>query len=228
MPAQNAHIPKSGFDFLKKLKRNNNRDWFQSHKQDFENNLKLPLAGVLAELEQLMGGKAAKINFNPQKAIFRMNRDVRFSSDKSPYKTHIAAAMSFKNRSKKDEFPLLYLHVEPGRCLIGGGLYMPSGEQIRKIREMILKDPKRFQSILNAPKVKKYFGGLTGEKLKTAPKGIDKNHPHIDLLKWKQFVFIKNYKDADFQNGNLAKKIQNEYLAMLPLIEWLEEAQNLW
>ena len=66
------------------------------------------------------------------------------------------------------------------------------------------------------------------KKLKTAPKGIDKNHPQIELLKWKQFVFIKEYKDFDFQSGNLAKKIQNDYLAMLPLIEWLEEAQNLW
>jgi uncharacterized protein (TIGR02453 family) len=228
MQAQNAHIPKSGFDFLKKLKKNNNREWFLKHKPEFETNLKTPLANVLIELEKLIGKKAAKFNFKPQKAIFRMNRDIRFSNDKSPYKTHIAAAISYQSRGKNDEFPLLYLHVEPGRCLIGGGLYMPSGEQIRKIREMILKNPEKFKAIINSPKVKKSFGGLSGEKLKTAPKGIDKNHPHIELLKWKQFIFLKEYKDTDFQTGNLAGKIQNEYLAMLPLIDWLEEAQKLW
>lgn len=224
----NTHIPKTGFDFLKKLKKNNNRDWYVSHKPDFEENLKFPLEQVIIELDELLKKEAPQISFNPKRAIFRMNRDVRFSADKSPYKTNVGAFFSFVTKNKKEDYPGLYLHVEPGKCLIGGGLYMPSGEQIRKVREMIIKNPERFKKITTNSTVKKYFGGLTGEKLKSAPKGISKDHPLIEDLKWKQFVFIKKYKDSDFQSGSLAKKLQKEYAAMMPLIKWIDEAMRLW
>ena len=228
MKTKNTHIPKTGFDYLKKLKRYNKREWYLKHKPDFENNLKTPLEQVIVELGERMSKTAPQLNFNPKRAIFRMNRDVRFSADKSPYKTNIGAFFSFLNRSKTEEAPGLYLHIEPGNCFIGGGMYMPSGEQIRKIRQMILKDPERFKKVSQNPTVKKYFGGLSGDKLKTAPKGIEKDHPQIDHLKWKQFIFIKKYKDSDFQKGSLAQKIQKEDSAMMPLLLWLEEAMKQW
>jgi uncharacterized protein (TIGR02453 family) len=223
-----VHIPKSGFDFLKKLKRNNNREWFLKNKELYEESLKLPLQQVIVDLGDLLASKTPGIQFNPKKSIFRINRDVRFSNNKDPYKTNIGASFTSNVQHRKEEHPGLYLHIEPGNCFIGGGLYMPSGEQIRKIRELIQKDPQEFKKIINSPQVKKYFGGLTGEKLKRAPKGISEDHPHIELLRWKQFVYIKHFKDADFQKERLAKVVYKEYVAMMPLVNWLNKAMSLW
>lgn len=223
----NIHIPKAGFDFLKKLKRNNNREWFLANKHLYEENLKTALQNVIIELGKNLSTKAAGIHFDPKKSIFRINRDVRFSNNKDPYKTNIGASFVSYHHNKKDEFPGLYIHIEPGNCFIGGGLYMPSGEQIRKIRKLINLDPDTFKKIISATAVKKYFGGLTGEKLKTAPRGTPADHPNIDLLKWKQFIYIKHYKDTDFQNGNLAKTVEKEFIAMMPLVNWLNKALTL-
>lgn len=222
------HIPKAGFDFLKKLKRNNNRDWFLENKHLYEENLKIPLQKVILELGKNLSNKAIGIHFDPKRSIFRINRDVRFSNNKDPYKTNIGASFVSYCHNKKDQFPGLYIHIEPGNCFIGGGLYMPSGEQIRKIRELINQDPDVLKKIISAPNVKKYFGGLSGEKLKTAPRGTSADHPHIDLLRWKQFIYIKHYKDSDFQTGNLAKTIEKEFMAMMPLVNWLNKALTLW
>jgi uncharacterized protein (TIGR02453 family) len=224
----NAHIPKSGFLFLKKLKKNNNRDWFQKNKSSYENDLRIPLQQVIADLSGLMKKSAPEINFDPKKSIFRINRDVRFSSDKSPYKTNIGASFISHRHNKKDEFPGLYIHVEPGNCFVAGGLYMPSSEQIRKIRESILRDPESFKKIVNDKKINKILGGLQGEKLKKAPKGYSPEHPLIEFLKWKQFTYFKSFTDQDFQTGVLAKKVCKDFEAMMPLVRWLNKAITIW
>lgn len=221
-------IPKSGFDFLKKLKRNNKRDWFLKNKPFYEENLKFPLQRVIVELRKNLATKAPGINFDPKKSIFRINRDIRFSNNKDPYKTNIGASFISYRHNKKDEFPGLYIHIEPGNCFVGGGLYMPSGEQIRKIREYINRDPSAFRKIISRPEVKKHFGGLSGQQLKRAPRGIAEDHPNIELLRWKQFVYIKRFKDSDYQKGNLAKTIEKEFVAMMPLVNWLNKAITLW
>jgi len=225
---KNIHIPKAGFDFLKKLKRNNNREWFLNNKNLYDENLKIPLQQVIYELRQNLSAKTEGINFDPKKSIFRINRDVRFSDNKDPYKTNVGASFISYQHNKKDEFPGLYIHVEPGNCFVGGGLYMPTGDQIRKIRELIKQDPVALRKIIGAKEVKKHFGGLAGEKLKTAPRGVPADHPDIDLLRWKQFIYVKHYKDAEFQMGNLAKTIEKEFLAMMPLVNWLNKALTLF
>jgi uncharacterized protein (TIGR02453 family) len=220
-------IPKSGFDFLKKLKRNNNREWFLKNKSQFEENIKLPLQQVIIELQKSLENETDGILFDTKKSIFRINRDVRFGNSKDPYKTNVGAIF-VTNYKNKNEIPGLYLHIEPGNCFIGGGLYMPTSDQIRKIREFINRNPKVFKKIITHPKVIKYFGGMHGEKLKTSPRGIPEDHPNIELLRWKQFVYIKHFEDIDFQKGNLAKKIHKDFLAMMPLIHWLNDAIAIW
>lgn len=224
----NINIPVKGFRFLKNLKRNNQRDWFLEHKGEYEEFLRQPFQEVIIDLGEKLKTEAKGIQFDPKKSIFRINRDTRFSANKDPYKTNIGASFVYSRHNKKDENPGLYLHVEPNNCFVAGGLYMPTGEQLRKIRELIKREPEVFKKIICHPKVKKYFGGLSGERLKKAPQGTDPNHRQIELLKWKQFIYIKRYKDKDFQTGDLAKKVKNEFAAMMPLIEWLEKAQNLW
>jgi uncharacterized protein (TIGR02453 family) len=223
-----VNIPKSGFDFLKKLKRNNNREWFLKNKPLYEDTLKVPFQNVILELSKNFSTKTPGIVFDPKKSIYRINRDIRFSNNKDPYKTNIAASFSMTRQNRKEEAPGLYIHIEPGNCFIGGGLYMPSSLQIRKIRELINQNPELFKKIISNSKVKKYFGGLSGVKLKKTPRGTPESHPNIELLRWKQFIYIKHYKDSDFQNGNFAKKIEKEFIAMMPLINWLNKAMNLW
>lgn len=225
---QQIGIPKAGLIFLKKLAKNNNRDWFLANKHLYEEELKLPLQNIISELGQLLAKKAKGIVFDPKKSIFRVNRDTRFSNNKNPYKTHIAASFTPRTQRNQEEAPGLYIHIEPGNCFIGGGLYMPSSEQLRKIRELINKDPKLFKKIISGPIAMKHFSGLTGDRLKRAPRGIAEDHPNIELLKWKQFTFIKRYSDLEVQTSDFTKKIQKEFESMLPLIDWLNKAMILW
>lgn len=221
-------IPAKGFLFLKQLKKNNRREWFLEHKDVYESELREPLKSIVGELASRFAKKAPEIAFDPKRSIFRINRDVRFSHNKDPYKTNLGASFISRSHNKKDEFPGLYLHVEPGNCFIGGGLYLPTGDQMRRIRHAINKDPQGFMDVISSRAVKKYFGGLTGEKLKRAPRGVAEDHPQIEFLKFKQFIFIKKYKDTDFQSGNVAAKIEKEFAAMLPLVRWLNRALVSW
>lgn len=221
-------IPKAGLVFLKKLAKNNNRDWFLENKHFYDEHLKIPLQNIISELGDLLAKKAKGIVFDPKRSIFRINRDTRFSNNKNPYKTHIAASFTARNQHSQEEAPGFYIHIEPGNCFIGGGLYMPSSEQLRKIRELINKDPKVFKKIVSGPQAISHFSGLTGERLKRAPRGIAEDHPNIELLKWKQFTFIKRYSDLEIQKADLPKKIQKEFESMLPLLNWLSKAMTLW
>jgi uncharacterized protein (TIGR02453 family) len=225
---QQLNISKDGFQFLKKLKKNNNREWFLKNKQQYEDALKIPLQNIIIELGKLLASHAKNIQFDPKKSIFRINRDVRFSNNKEPYKTNIAAALVSPHLNKKEEHPGLYINIEPGNCFIGGGLYMPSSEQLRKIRTLLNKEPKTFEKIISGPLVKKHFGGLSGDKLKKAPRGISPDHPNIENLKFKQFYFIKKFKDTDFQKADLAKTVHKEFIAMMPLVNWLNKAMKAW
>ncbi len=225
---RSLNIPAKGFLFLKKLKKNNRRDWFLENKESYEKDLREPLKEIVSELGVRLRKVAPEMNFDPKRSIFRINRDVRFSANKEPYKTNLGAAIVYRHHNKKDEYPGLYLHVEPGNCFIGGGLYMPSGDQLRRIRHAINKDPQSFLEVISSRNVKKYFGGLAGEKLKGAPRGIAEDHPSIELLKYKQFIFVKNYDEVQFQTGNVAAKIEKEFVAIMPLIHWLNKALVSW
>ncbi len=217
-------LPKKGIDFLKKLKRNNNRPWFQSHKDEYEQHVKFPMQCLIATLGQKMSDIAPEIEFNPKKSIFRIYRDVRFGKNKAPYKTNIAASFNFRRKKSPTETPGLYVGIEPGQIFVGGGLYMPAGDQLKAIRRSMVDDPERFLTVVETPRFKGQFGEIEGEKLQKAPLGFPKEHPMIEHLKHKQFFVGKVYDDDACLKPRFANVVASVFEDCMPLVRWLAKS----
>ncbi len=210
---------KPTLDFLTKLKNNNNRAWFQENRAAFDQAQETfaifvdALIRDLGRVENLAGVSA-------KDCIFRIYRDVRFSKDKSPYKTNMGAEIVGGGR--KSGRLGYYLHVAPhDQSMIAGGLYMPSGEQIAKFRQVIAHDAKKFKKIVNDNEFKKYFGPFEGEKLKTAPQGFARDHPEIELLKLKQVVVHHRLSDKQVLAAKAAAHAVAVCKAMKPFLDYL-------
>ena len=202
--------------FLQELSKNNHKEWFDANrstyqfcKKDFEMLLKSVIEKCIEFDNQLLG-------LEPKKCIFRINKDIRFSKDKSPYKLNFGA--SFNPGGKKSMIPGYYIHIEPGKSFLAGGCYKPSSEFLNSIRQEIDYNTLEFKTILNNKKFKQYFADLSEEdKLKTAPKGYEKTHDEISLLQHRHFIVIHEIKDEQIIKETFPKYISDVFEAMLPL-----------
>lgn len=218
-------FPKSGIAFLKKLKKNNNREWFHAHKDEYEENVKFPMQCLIATLREKLRDEIPELEFNPKKSIFRIHRDVRFSKNKAPYKTNIAASFEMRGKKKTTETPGLYVGIEPGSVFVGGGMYMPWGDQLKAIRKSIIEKPDDFLSVVEDKRFKKIFGGIMGEKLVKAPMGIAKDHPMIEHLRHKQFFVGKEWdNESVVSSKKFADTAASLFTDTMPLIRWLMKA----
>lgn len=210
-------------DFLSELTLHNDREWFQTHKatydqlrQDFE-------AAVGRWLKQLSTQDASLAGLEPKKCIFRIYRDVRFSKDKRPYKTHFSAY--FSAGGKAGNGPGYYVQLGPnGQTLLAGGLYEPEKEQLARIRQEIDYNGEALHALLDAPSFRKYFDGMGGDKLKKAPAGYPTDHPDIELLKHKSFVVSHIVPDATARQLDLDTYVPAAFQAMQPFCAYLQEA----
>lgn len=214
----------AAFDFLRKLKRNNRREWFQPRKAEYEELLVRPTRALVAELGDRLARKIPGVRFDPKRAVFRIYRDVRFSSDKSPYKTHVAAQMSFVSKEGATARPGFYFHVEPGEVFIGGGLYMPSSEQLKRLRLRIDHHPESLKAVLKAAPLRRCFGELQGTPLSRAPKGWPPDHPNVELLKLKQFFVGKEFTESAAKKRSFLDAVDKHFTAAIPLLRWLEDS----
>ena len=211
--------------FIEKLKENNNKPWFDENrglfsdaKDDFEK-LVRDIIATFGKIDPDIAVLEAK------DCIFRQYRDIRFSQDKTPYKGHMGA--SFDRGGKKSGFAGYYLHIEPGnKSMAGGGIWMPEGEQIKKIRQEIDYSWEELYSIINQKDFKKTFGDLEkGEfKLSREPKGYAKDNPAIEYLKLKSLVATQTLTDADLVSKNLLQKIVTAFTALMPLIKFINRS----
>ena len=213
---------KPTLDFLKKLSRNNNRDWFEKNKAHYIEIKDEFESFVTDVLHEMIKFDEALAGLNPKKLIFRIYRDVRFSKDKTPYKTNISAGISPEGKGMG--LPGYYFQVEPGNSFVAAGMYHPSPENLVKIRQEIDYSGTRLDSVLKEKQFKKIYGTLWDEdKLKTTPKGYDADHPHIEYLKLKSFIVTHSFTDAQV----LDKKFQKNLLASMavskPLNDFLRE-----
>jgi uncharacterized protein (TIGR02453 family) len=211
-------LQSSIFHFLQKLKENNNREWFASNKKAFQVEEQLAKAFFMAVYTDL-----EKIDNLDKMQVFRIYRDVRFSKDKSPYKNHFSVGF---NRSK----PLLrggmYLHIEDNASFVGGGFWEPNAPDLFRIRKEIEVDASELRAIISEENFQKYFKTLQGEELKTAPKGFDKTHPAIDLLRKKQFLLTRKFSNDEVLSANFKDEVIASFKAMRPFFDYMSDVLN--
>jgi uncharacterized protein (TIGR02453 family) len=217
-------FPKQGIQFLKRLKRNNNRGWFDKHKNEYEEFLKLPMQSFIFALQPHFAAFAPEFDLSPKRSIFRIYRDVRFSNDKTPYKTHIAAHFVRRGREKGFVGSGYYFHIEPGEVFIGGGIYMPDSDQLKGIRKAVGQRSGEFLSILNDRKFKKRFGKLEGNNLQRMPKGYDESHPMAEWLKLKQFFVGVSLPESACHKTSLVDTIAAISKDAAPFVKFLNRA----
>lgn len=211
-------LQSSIFHFLHQLKENNNREWFASNKKAFQVEEQLAKAFFMAVYTDL-----EKIDNLDKMQVFRIYRDVRFSKDKSPYKNHFSVGF---NRSK----PLLrggmYLHIEDNASFVGGGFWEPNAPDLFRIRKEIEVDASELRAIISEENFQKYFKTLQGEELKTAPKGFDKTHPAIDLLRKKQFLLTRRFSNDQVLSANFKDEVIASFKAMRPFFDYMSDVLN--
>jgi uncharacterized protein (TIGR02453 family) len=217
-------FPQSGLDFLRRLKKNNNRPWFQARKPLYDENLRLPMQCLIAGLAVRLHDEAPEVEFNPKRNIFRIYRDTRFSKNKAPYKTNVAAWFGLRGRKADTEGPGLYVGVGTDEVFAGGGLYMPSGEQLKAIRRSIAENPGDFLEVIRAPEFRKRFGGIQGEVLSRAPLGYKPDHPMIEHLRHKQFFAGVELSEKACQSAKFEETVARVFTLTMPLVRWLVHA----
>ena len=182
--------------FLRALKRHNNREWFQSRKPQYEQHVRTPMTNLLARLASDMPAFAPELISDPRVSLYRIYRDTRFSADKRPLKTHVAAHFPTRGFARH-EGAGLYLEVTPGWVWIGGGIYMPSSSDLRAIREHIAANHRTLHRIVSGKAFCQAVGALEGERLSRVPRGYLKDHPAGEYLRFKQFLAGREF-DAEF------------------------------
>lgn len=212
--------------FIKELKKNNNKPWFDAHRKVYEA-AKADFSGFIQKVIDLHGKKDPGIkNLLAKDCLFRINRDIRFSKDKSPYKTNFGASINKGGKSAWNSAGY-YFHLEPGGCFAGGGLYQPPPEDLRKVRQEIDYNFGAFKKIIGSKKFKSVYGDLdrSAEFLLTRlPKGYEPGNPAGDYLRLKSFIAMINMPDADLTSPALVKKTVAAYEALQPLITFINEA----
>ncbi len=215
-------IPQVIFDFLKELAVNNNKEWFHDHKEKYQEAKSAfeeyinKMIGIIHTLDPTIGHPHAK------DCIFRIFRDVRFSKDKLPYKNNFGAYMAHGGR--KSPYAGYYLHIEPDNSFLGGGIYCPESNVLKAVRESIIDNASEYKAIIDEPEFKKVFPDIWGDKLKTAPKGFDKNDPNIELVRPKSYILFKQMSDKEIQAKNVEEKIEEIFSMMKPYNEFLNYA----
>jgi uncharacterized protein (TIGR02453 family) len=213
-------FPPEALKFLRQLKRNNNRKWFLAHKEIYESKVKTPMIDLVFALSHFMQQSAPEFVVNPKRAIYRIYRDIRFSPDKTPYKTHAAAIFVPRGIPKKSG-ACLYFHMEPAEVLTAGGLYMPDPATLQAVRRHIAAHWEELLSITSQRSFKRLFGNLEGDRLVRPPVGYSADHPAIDILRQKQF-YVAHTEPAELAEGpKLFPRLVTLFAAMIPLVRFL-------
>ncbi|HVD97818.1 MAG TPA: DUF2461 domain-containing protein [Cytophagaceae bacterium] len=214
-----ADIKKESLFFPKTLSKHNNRDWFNAHKDQYLDAQANIIDFADALLDEINKHDTLETE-SGKKSLYRIYRDVRFSKDKSPY--HDYWSGSFKRATKKRRGGY-YFHLQPGNSFAAGGFWGPNPEDMKRIREDISYNYEDWQKLLKDKKLIKTFGGLQGEQLSSAPRGYEKDHPAIELLRYKQFLLRHNFSDEEVLSKNFVKTINEVYKNMRPFFDYMSD-----
>ena len=216
--------------FFRELARHNEKSWFEAHRDEYETEVREPMRELIGDLDARFAEFAPEIGGDPKRSMFRINRDIRFSKDKSPYKIHAACWFHHLNASRNVGSEAdagsagYYFHLEPGgRSMIGAGVWMPPRPQLNKLRAAIADDPKGFEKM--ARSIPRRFDGLDDEgALKRMPRGYTEDHPAAKWLRFQSFTSGRTLTDAQVTSPSLASLLAREYEELLPLVRWLNGA----
>lgn len=204
-------ITKEAFSFLKRLEKKNNREWFTENKEEF----KAHEVGIKSFYSSVMENLNKHDQIEKMK-IFRIYRDVRFSKDKTPYKAHFAGSFSRAGAERRGGY---YLRIKPGETFVATGFWDPNKEDLFRIRKELELDAAEFRNVIEEASFKEIWGTLEGDAVKTAPKGFDKEHPDIELIRHKQFIFTRKFTDKQVLSKEFLKEVDHSFHAIRPYFD---------
>jgi uncharacterized protein (TIGR02453 family) len=237
VPSPTTPAPFGGFSpralgFLRGLADHNARDWFEAHRDEYEGDLRGPLRDFVEEVDVRLATKVPEITGDPRRSVFRIHRDIRFSKDKSPYKTH-AGVWFFHRRSSKSVGSSspdggaagFYFHLEPRGCFVAGGMWMPPREQLNRIRDRIVEDQRGFERAMAGAPFKKFFGALSEEHmLVRLPRGYAEGHPAWRWLRYQSFTASSPLTQRDVTSARVLDTVVERFVAIAPLVRWINAA----
>jgi uncharacterized protein (TIGR02453 family) len=212
-------IPGSGFDFLLALKNNNDREWFNAHKSTFQQEQEQIERFAEALLRELNKHDVIETP-SGKKSLHRVYRDIRFSNDKTPYKTNWSGNYKRATKFRRGGY---YFHLEPGNSYLAGGFWAPNPQDLKRIRDDIAFDAAPLRKILKSKTFTATFGALHGEQVKTAPRGFEADHESIDLLRYKQFLLIRKFSDKEVLSGQFLAAASETFKNMRPFFDYMSE-----
>jgi len=211
--------------FLRSLARNNNREWFNDNKKSYQESLEIFRAFAAQLLEGMVKFDPSLGELVPKDTIFRIYKDVRFSKDKSPYKTHFGCWMTKGGRKSADAG--YYFHLEPDSSFMAAGVWMPPKEQLSLIRQEIVFNPDAYLKVINNPVISKgYERGGKEDMLKKGPIGFSKDFKYLEEIKYKHYIYSKNYQNKEILIKNFPEKVVQDYQGLFPLVEYLNQSMS--
>ena len=210
-------------DFLKDLSRNNRKEWMDDNRKRYLEAKEIMIQVVSEVLAKVSSFDASVATLEPKKTLFRINRDIRFSKNKDPYKTNFGAFLV--EGGKKSGLPGYYIHIQPGNNFMGGGIYQPSSDVLAKVRQEIDYSGKELMEIINDKNFKSTFPTPYQEdRLKTSPKGFPKDHPHLHLLQLKHYIFMRQIDDGEVTSQSFVEMVTNHFRTLYPFNRFLANA----
>ena len=214
------NFPAETLRFLRALKRNNRREWFEAHRGDYESAVRQPMTAIVERLAVDLRAFAPELVASPKVSIYRIYRDTRFSGDKKPYKTHIAAVFPTRGLAKH-EGAGAYFHVAPDEVWIGGGMYSPQPPQLYAVRRHIAGHLRQLRAIVESPGFRTHLGALEGDKLKRVPRGFAREHPAAEYLKHTHFIAGAGFPASLASSPKFYKTLLTVFRQITPLARFL-------
>ena len=220
MPA--PRFSRDTLTFLRALKRNNRREWFNAHRDDYEGAVRRPMTAIVEQLAIDFREIAPELVASPKVSMYRIYRDTRFSENKTPYKTHVAAVFPPRGLPKH-EGAGVYFHVSPDEVWVGGGMYAPPTPQLQAVREHIAAHAKQLRAIVESPAFRSRLGALEGERLRRVPRGFPKDHEAGDYLRFRQFIAGCEFPPAFATSPRFYSTLLGVFRQVLPLTRFLNK-----
>lgn len=233
-----ARFAPAALTFLRQLSRNNRKEWFEEHRDRYERDVRTPLLALVEEVDARLGDVAPEIVGERRRSVFRIHRDVRFSKDKSPYKTNAAVWFYHRDvpRARRGDTAGgnvhggagFYFQLAPGECFSGGGMWMPPREALGAIRDRLAARQPEWEAIVEAPAFRRRFGALDEEAMLTrTPRGIAPDHPAARWLRFQSFTAGRAMTEAEATGAALAERLVKDFVVLLPMVRWLNQALGL-